>query len=246
MLRELPDYVKNIGFATIIFMVVVLCYDIHLQYTGSGGGAVGDFSNWFQAFIAIFTLLAVIFGSIKASEIANTTDEIARKSVIVSERSSINALLLELSSKANSMLSEQMNIVDEENKMAVEKAIDHKRKGIMIELDDDSDIDDQHFKYDKLYGHFRRDGRISRFVSNIKKCKFIIENCQFRDDNYYKNILISLLDTSCMTELKEQNYLNRVVRIFEDTNHPDFINQANALRKDYEHAREFLGISSSK
>jgi len=78
--------------------------DYQLEHHPKGeitGGAFGDFSNWFQALIGIWTLLAVFYTAYQSSLIAKSSNNIAKDSAIISERSYVIGLVKAFVEEAN-------------------------------------------------------------------------------------------------------------------------------------------------
>lgn len=220
----------EIVFLLIAGLLMIPTYLMVVEYYCQSSN--GDSANWLQAFVAILTLLAVVYGSIKAALIAKTTEEISKKSIIVSERASVNNLLSQLAFNSNKFLDEYKEI---------------RNKADLLRGEKDLHPNGEEYRFreniiSEMFKPIGKDGYISRFVTNINKSRKIIESCEIRDDLYYKNIFNALLDTSCITELVGQKYLNEIVSEFGETRLCSFGKHADALRKNYEDAREFLSL----
>jgi len=193
--KHLALFLSSLGLIFILPAYWVGTVDYQLQHplTGEGGaGSFGDFSNWFQALIGIWTLLAVFYTAYQSSLIAKNSNNIAKDSAIISERSYVIDLVKAFVEEANSYY---------------KKHLDERQKWNICNTTIDFHEGDTSKLYEELtslfnnrkYYNFILDGIIM-----ISKCIDIINNSKYKDDEsmkYYANTINIFLDGRLRSEL---------------------------------------------
>lgn len=94
------------------------CVDYQLQHpihfnntndAGASGGAFGDFSNWFQALVAMWTLLGVFYAAVKAKQASDSASELTEKTFM-------SDLFIHVAEKVNNSYYQYIKIREQEKK----------------------------------------------------------------------------------------------------------------------------------
>ncbi|MBS1035550.1 hypothetical protein [Gluconobacter cerinus] len=172
--------------------------DYLLQHPAKGegsAGAFGDFSNWFQALVAIWTLLAVFYTAVKAKEASDNSSELTEKSFM-------NDLLIHVSEKANKAYNEYLSLKEEESKK-YDSMMEEAENQLDCHDDNISIPDEYFYSIEKFWeAHGGRLKYINDMLDCIKSSMFPIETTKYYDKKFYKGLFLSYLNSRIVLELQ--------------------------------------------
>lgn len=172
--------------------------------TDNGPGTFGDFSNWFQAFIAIWTLLAVIYTAMKAKQSADNSSELTEKAFM-------SDLLIHISEKANHSYEEYISIKDEEGKN-YDNMIREAEDNISHPSDFISIPEEYYLEVEALWeSHGGRLKHLNDMLEYIESAMYPIETTKYYDKNFYKGLFFSYLNSKITLEVKSGGEFFRTV-----------------------------------
>ncbi|OAG75491.1 hypothetical protein Amal_03340 [Acetobacter malorum] len=198
---------------------------------------MGDYSNWFQAFIAIFTLAAVMYGARKAAVIAEKSNEVAARSVAVSENSNKIA-------KDSAVIAERAVITDIIRNLVFEANITYRNHVSSIERDKtlpmlngyslQTEIDAVSVERRTFFSGMSEEQSIIKYVVCLMRAVDVGKKAIYNGDpsqNFYKEVLALYLDLSLREELHNKNCLNLTLNRLRKKN--IYYNEHN-IKDDYD------------
>jgi len=197
---------KYVLYGSIIFPVAVLLFDYIYNKSKFGDFQwYGDVSNWTQAFISVWTLLAVMYTARKTSFIANNSNRIAQNSARIMERDTTADLLIHICQKLN------------ENYI--------KQEVYVTALRDIRKLERSENPADKISAQFAEHSLIERYTPelfmaykiNMAQAMKIIENNIYNNDKSYKILLITYLSSEVVFDLYTFRSLNLNSKMIEAT-----------------------------
>lgn len=216
--------------------VATVDYQLQHPLKGEGGaGSFGDFSNWFQALIGIWTLLAVFYTAYQSSLIAKNSNNIAKDSAIISERSYVIGLVKAFVEEANA--SYQKHLEEHQKWITCDATIDF-YKGDTTDL------------YSELYSYFNNRKYycfVGDAIKSLVNCIDLIKQSKYNDREsikYFANSLIIFTDNDFHNELISKNELEWIEeQTLKDEMPKYYLEHIDSLKNSYDTINEFIDDS---
>ncbi|MBS0984523.1 hypothetical protein, partial [Gluconobacter cerinus] len=172
-----------------------LQHPIHFNNTndaGASAGAFGDFSNWFQALVAMWTLLGVFYAAVKAKQASDSASELTEKAFM-------GDLFVHMSEKINNEYDKQEILTNKYNKIRDKKEKDLKENReidyiIKIEEKFNSDIEDLSLDNGGLLMN------LSNVLDIIYDVINVIDDSKYVEKEFYKKIFLYYINISVRHE----------------------------------------------
>ncbi|MBR0559733.1 hypothetical protein [Neokomagataea anthophila] len=152
-------------------------YFLYMPYHGHEW--IGDYSNWFQSFISMYTLLAIMYTARKTSKIAKKSNAVVKNSTKISEIEVYSQILHEICLKLNGIFSKMNQFI------------------YFIETNNEKA---KHAQYDVLC--------IIYYFEGISQLAYIIENTNYIENDLYYIFLNLKLNDNVLKHIKE-DFLTR-------------------------------------
>lgn len=185
-----------------IMLVVLVIKDYNCE-----GFDFKELSNWVQAFIAIWTLLAVIYTAKKAYLASEKSNNISNNSAIISERSYMNDIIRSCSGNYNKIINDLSYLVNKYLEACLN--MQHASQHYIME---------SRRMVDELKSNIIEKD-LFQAIQSIEKQILFLDSCIYQDirgtnsKEYYREIIILMTDMSVIEELKGKEILEVYCRL---------------------------------
>jgi len=216
--RNITIVLVVVGAIVVLAMGILTIYDLHHE------ADFKELSNWFQAFIAIWTLLAVFYTAMKAKQASDSASELTEKAFM-------SDLFIHISEKVNNYYYELIKISEEQSKLntIMEKSLDEHQGNTQAEYDLR-----KKFEVDVINlwsTHGGRLGYINDMLDNIKNVVFSIEEAKFIPKDFYKKLFISYLNPRVNAELRIGSQFQYAINTIKSFNDNIIFSESNNFSK---------------
>jgi len=187
-----------VGLLFLMIMMILTVYDLYHTADFS------QLSNWFQAFIAIWTLLAVFYTAMKAKQASDSASELTEKTFM-------SDLFIHVSEKVNNSYFEHIKKRQQERQLysSTQHQI-YEAQGNNQELYEINKKYESEVKEIWENNLYKLD-YINDMLSSIESVIFAIESCKYTEKSFYKRLFLSYLDSRVDGELRiGMEYINIV------------------------------------
>lgn len=163
----------------------------------------GDISNWSQAFISVFTLLAVIYTARKTSIIAESSNGISKDSAVIAERSTLVQIIHNLVSDANNVYRNHVSSIERCETLPIITPLTPQREKEAILA-----------AHRSLFSGLTEEQSIIKYIVCLERAVSVGKNAIYNGQPsqiFYINVLSTYLDLSLREELFNRKILNKTL-----------------------------------